>query len=1008
MGSPPPSEAPEAAAPEVAARSETADSAAGAAPDAAAPEPGDASTKAGPLTKLVQKLGTPPNCANPFVAALNRIYGLQSSSWTWDAADLLSLPGPWFVRVAVLHAQLTADDAAARRAGAVAAAAVFEEAATALAIEERYQILLTFLAAMACLHAPEPEVSAAAAALDDTNAAVVHLWNEALAVLCPILTDNTEALDVEALQALGALARALRLGTLPAALQDVVQRRSLPMTAMGAAMRAGGAPLGPLGGGHRARARLAAAAGAARCLAGAGVCAAAEQAWLQDAVKQAQKRLAAPVDPAPEPAAAASKLRADVAPFQMAGDRPAPAGAPAPGGGAGANLRVNAPSFCPRADVVPFRPVADAPPFRPIRPVAVARRLGAGPAAREPAPSPAPSAATSDTCSLGAAGSEQEHTDPLVFLRGVAPLATALDIHAALAGLRLKPWGIHRILNAEGGLRSNVIIEFASMRDALACARYERRFLPRELPSGVVLPHSSSFTTQLVTRAVLDATPTRAEWPTGPATGQDALPIYNVPQLIMPKRGLSDEGGYDPAEAGEPRAAAPPNPVVNAPVIAAPRAAAPPDPVVNVPVVAAPPVPVITELTGADAALLNANAHLVRVTNLPRPAVEADVRSFIGSIRGRVLMRGVFLLLDKPGGKPVGTAWVDFVGERNAKLAVEQRNGRKMRVPGARVNFCQPVVLVHSSWAKVLPRVALRTDARMPPGWRPSTPPLPPVIIDPAELPGRRVDNITALDDCKDSFDALPNACGDLAERAGSMDPAAEHTAPGPPEGPPALAQAPLLVPGAHGVSPLAVLAGVLQLPVPGPGAAPAPARLAAMPTPVLLAHIHAAMPRPTARAPTAFVTPLPPPVQPKARYAPALGGELGAKPAETLNPGAGDAGATHGLISAVSAAPRAGGGVPGGGASPKPGGTATAVAPRLRRGLKDVNEEELCCPITQDIMRDPVMCADGFSYERSAIEDWLSRHKTSPMTNEELQHMRLTPNISLRNLISRTAWCRL
>ncbi len=24
-----------------------------------------------------------------------------------------------------------------------------------------------------------------------------------------------------------------------------------------------------------------------------------------------------------------------------------------------------------------------------------------------------------------------------------------------------------------------------------------------------------------------------------------------------------------------------------------------------------------------------------------------------------------------------------------------------------------------------------------------------------------------------------------------------------------------------------------------------------------------------------------------------------------------------------------------------------------------------------QDIMRDPVMCADGFSYERSAIEDW-------------------------------------
>ena len=36
-------------------------------------------------------------------------------------------------------------------------------------------------------------MSAAAATLDDTSAAVVHLWNEALAILCPILTDNTGA-----------------------------------------------------------------------------------------------------------------------------------------------------------------------------------------------------------------------------------------------------------------------------------------------------------------------------------------------------------------------------------------------------------------------------------------------------------------------------------------------------------------------------------------------------------------------------------------------------------------------------------------------------------------------------------------------------------------------------------------------------------------------------------------------------------------------------------------------
>lgn len=62
--------------------------------------------------------------------------------------------------------------------------------------------------------------------------------------------------------------------------------------------------------------------------------------------------------------------------------------------------------------------------------------------------------------------------------------------------------------------------------------RFERRFLPRELPSGVKLPHSSSFTTQLVARHVLDATPTRAEWPTDPVTGQARTTLQNA-RLVL-------------------------------------------------------------------------------------------------------------------------------------------------------------------------------------------------------------------------------------------------------------------------------------------------------------------------------------------------------------------------------------------------------------------------------------------------------------------------------------------
>lgn len=103
--------------------------------------------------------------------------------------------------------------------------------------------------------------------------------------------------------------------------------------------------------------------------------------------------------------------------------------------------------------------------------------------------------------------------------------------------------------------------------------------------------------------------------------------------------------------------------------------------------------------------------------------------------------------------------------------------------------------------------------------------------------------------------------------------------------------------------------------------------------------------PRPAPRPHVAFVTPLPPAPAPKPRYAPQLGGEPGAKPSEALDPVAGNAAAAQGLISAEPTAMRAGDGGPSGGPAPARPGSAK---PRLRRGLKDVDEDELCCPITQ------------------------------------------------------------
>ncbi|XP_028103297.1 U-box domain-containing protein 33-like isoform X4 [Camellia sinensis] len=58
-------------------------------------------------------------------------------------------------------------------------------------------------------------------------------------------------------------------------------------------------------------------------------------------------------------------------------------------------------------------------------------------------------------------------------------------------------------------------------------------------------------------------------------------------------------------------------------------------------------------------------------------------------------------------------------------------------------------------------------------------------------------------------------------------------------------------------------------------------------------------------------------------------------------------------------------------------------------------------CPIFQEIMQDPHVAADGFTYELEALKGWLeSGHDTSPMTNLKLPHCNLVPNHALRSAI--------
>ncbi|XP_024836255.1 WD repeat, SAM and U-box domain-containing protein 1 isoform X3 [Bos taurus] len=77
-----------------------------------------------------------------------------------------------------------------------------------------------------------------------------------------------------------------------------------------------------------------------------------------------------------------------------------------------------------------------------------------------------------------------------------------------------------------------------------------------------------------------------------------------------------------------------------------------------------------------------------------------------------------------------------------------------------------------------------------------------------------------------------------------------------------------------------------------------------------------------------------------------------------------------------------------------------------LRTKVKTLSSEipdEFICPITRELMKDPIIASDGYSYEKEAMENWISRKKrTSPMTNLVLSSVILTPNRTLKMAIDR------
>ena len=88
----------------------------------------------------------------------------------------------------------------------------------------------------------------------------------------------------------------------------------------------------------------------------------------------------------------------------------------------------------------------------------------------------------------------------------------------------------------------------------------------------------------------------------------------------------------------------------------------------------------------------------------------------------------------------------------------------------------------------------------------------------------------------------------------------------------------------------------------------------------------------------------------------------------------------------------------------------AARVEMHVREELPDPNNTILTenaaprdyrCPITKEIMRDPVIVSTGHTFERTAIERCLQTHSANPLTGAYLDNRILTPNIALRQAIT-------
>ena len=67
----------------------------------------------------------------------------------------------------------------------------------------------------------------------------------------------------------------------------------------------------------------------------------------------------------------------------------------------------------------------------------------------------------------------------------------------------------------------------------------------------------------------------------------------------------------------------------------------------------------------------------------------------------------------------------------------------------------------------------------------------------------------------------------------------------------------------------------------------------------------------------------------------------------------------------------------------------------------KDDPVELYCCPISGEIMEDPVITPSGITYDRKSIERWLQNKSVDPISKRPLRPNQLIPNRALKDSIA-------